>query len=65
MKRHPFRPLVALVGVAVVLLGVLVATFGFEEIGDDVLVWAAVATGVVGVALVPWRGRRPAEPIAD
>jgi len=58
MKRHPFQPFVALVGVALVLLGVLVATFGFEQVGDDVLVWAAIATGVVGIALFPWRSLR-------
>ena len=60
MKRHPFQPFTALLGIALVVLGVLVAVFGFEELGDDVLVWAAVAAGVVGVALIPWR-RRPTE----
>lgn len=58
MKRHSFQPFVALVGAVLVVLGVLVATFGFEEIGDDALVWAAVAAGVAGVALLPWRARR-------
>ena len=61
MKRHPFQPFVALLGVAVSLLGVLVAVFGFEEIDDDALVWVAVAAGVVGIALIPWR-RRTSEP---
>ena len=58
MKRHPFQPLVAVLGLALVALGILVATFGFEGIGDDALVWAAVAAGVVVVALIPWRARR-------
>ena len=57
MKRHPFQPFAALVGFALVVLGALVATFGFEEIGDDALVWAAVVAGVVGIALIPWRRR--------
>jgi membrane protease YdiL (CAAX protease family) len=58
MKRHPFQPFTALLGIALIILGVLVAVFGFEQIGDDALVWAAVAAGVVGLALIPWRGRR-------
>ena len=44
MKRHPFQPLVALLGVAVVVLGVLVATFGFEHIGDDALALLGAAS---------------------
>jgi hypothetical protein len=56
MKRHSFQPLAAALGVGLIVLGLLVATFGFEAIDDDALIWAAVAAGLVGLALIPWRG---------
>ena len=69
MRRHPFRPLDAVLGLALVLLGVLVAVFGFENLDDDnVVVWCAIAAGVIGLALLPWPRRTestPATPLPD
>ena len=58
MRRHPFRPLDAVLGLALVLLGVLVAVFGFEDLDDDnVVMWCAIGAGVIGLALLPWPRR--------
>ena len=69
MQRHPFRPLDAVLGLALVLLGVLVAVFGFENVDDDnVVMWCAIAAGVIGLALLPWPRRTksaPATPLPD
>ena len=69
MRSHPFRPLDAVLGVALVLLGVLVAVFGFEDLDDDnVVVWCAIGAGVIGLALLPWPRRKesaPAAPLPD
>ena len=69
MQRHSFRPLDAVLGLAVVLLGVLVAVFGFENLDDDnVVMWCAIAAGVIGLALLPWPRRNvstPATPLPD
>jgi hypothetical protein len=55
MRRHPFRPLDAVLGLAVVLLGMLVAVFGFEDVeNDNVVVWCAIGAVVIGLALIPW-----------
>lgn len=65
MRRHRFRPLDAVLGLIVVLLGVLVAVFGFEDLDDNnVVVWCAIAAGVIGLALLPWPRRREATPAA-
>jgi hypothetical protein len=58
MRRHPFRPLDAVLGLVVVLLGVLVALFGFEDVEDDnVVMWCAIGAVVIGLALIPWPRR--------
>jgi hypothetical protein len=58
MRRHPFRPLDAVLGLAVVLLGVLVAVFGFEDVDEDnVVMWCAIGAVVIGLALIPWPHR--------
>jgi hypothetical protein len=58
MRRHPFRPLDAVLGLAVVLLGVLVAVFGFEDVDEDnVVMWCAIGAVVIGLALIPWPRR--------
>jgi hypothetical protein len=62
MKPHPFQPIAAVVGAVLIVLGVLVAWFGFDGIGDDALIWVAVATGLLGLALIPWRGRQTPSP---
>ena len=59
MRRHPFRPLDAVLGLVVVLLGVLVAVFGFEDVEDDnVVLWCAIGAVVIGLALIPWPRRQ-------
>jgi hypothetical protein len=59
VRRHPFRPLDAVLGLGLVILAVLVAVFGLENLDDDnVVVWCAIGAGVIGVALLPWPRRR-------
>ena len=61
MSRHTFRPLDAVFGAAVVLLGVLVATFGFDRLDHDQwMIWFSVAAAVIGLALLPWPRRQTA-----
>jgi hypothetical protein len=56
--EHRFRPFHAVLGVAMMIVGVLVAVFGFEQIEDDsLMVWAAVAAAVIGASLLPWPRR--------
>jgi hypothetical protein len=65
VQRHPFRPFDVVLGIAVVIVGVLVATFGFEGLDEDnVFVWLAIGAGVIGLSLLPWPHRRSA-PTAD
>jgi hypothetical protein len=59
MGRHSFRPLDAVLGIAVVVVGVLVAVFGFEDLDDDnAFVWLAIGAGVLGLSLLPWPHRK-------
>jgi hypothetical protein len=61
VRPHPFRPFDVVLGVAVVIVGVLVATFAFEGLDDDnVFVWLWIGAGVIGLSLLPWPRRRPA-----
>lgn len=64
MRAHPFRPFDAVAGLALVLVGVLVAVFGFENVDDDNLVlWCSIGAVVIGLAMLPWpRGRRETSP---
>ena len=65
MKSHPFRPFDAVLGLAVIAIGVLVAVFGFEDLDEDnVFIWLVIAGGVLGLSLLPWPHRRAAEPAA-
>ena len=65
MRPHPFRPFDVVLGIAVAIVGVIVATFGFEGLDEDnVFVWLAIGAGIVGLSLLPWPHRRPA-PSAD
>jgi hypothetical protein len=59
VRSHPFRPLDVVLGIAVGIVGVLVATFGFEGIDEDnAFVWLAIGAGVIGLSLLPWPHRR-------
>ena len=61
MQDHRFNPLSALIGVAVIILGISVAIFGFDEIDNDPVIWgAAIATFVALILLaIPTRLRSP------
>jgi len=76
VKSHPFRPFDAVLGLAVIAIGVLVAVFGFEDLDEDnVFIWLVIAGGVLGLSLLPWPHRRtgptvepapePAPPLPD
>ncbi len=66
MRPHPFRPLDAVLGLAVIAVGVLVAVFGFEDLDEDnVFIWLVIAAGVLGLSLLPWPHRRAAEPVLE
>jgi hypothetical protein len=69
VRPHPFRPFDVVLGIAVVIVGLLVATFGFEGLDEDnVFVWLAIGAGVLGLSLLPWPHRRSAstvEPAAE
>jgi hypothetical protein len=57
MQRHSFDPVSAAIGVLAVILGLLVLTgelSGFDSEGGW---WIAVAAVIVGLAIIPWRGR--------
>jgi hypothetical protein len=63
VRRHPFRPLDVVLGLGLVIVAVLVAVFGFENLDDDnVVVWCAIGAGVIGVALLPWPRRKEPTP---
>lgn len=68
MRRHPFRPLDLVLGLVLVIVGVLVAVFGFEDLDDDnVVVWCAIGAAAIGLALIPWPRRQesPVPPLPD
>jgi hypothetical protein len=59
VRPHRFRPFDVVLGIAVVIVGVLVATFGFEGLDEDpVFVWLVIGAGVIGLSLLPWPHRR-------
>jgi hypothetical protein len=63
VRPHPFRPFDVVLGVVVALVGVLVATFGFEGLdGENAFVWLWIGAGVIGLSLLPWPRRRAATP---
>jgi|RhiMetdeSRZDD1v2_1073273.scaffolds.fasta_scaffold2712669_2 hypothetical protein len=61
MPAHRFNPLSALVGIAIIALGVMVAVFGFDEIDNDPVIWgAAIAVFVALILLaIPTRLKPP------
>jgi hypothetical protein len=70
VRAHPFRPLDVVIGIAVVIVGVLVAVFGFEDLDEDnVFVWLVIGAGVLGLSLLPWphlkRSAAPSPPLPD
>jgi hypothetical protein len=66
VRPHPFRPLDAVLGLALIAVGVLVAVFGFEDLDEDnVFIWLVIAAGILGLSLLPWPHRRAAAPVAE
>ena len=63
MPPHRFNPLSALVGVTVIAVGIAVATFGFDGLDDDPIVWGAAIAVFVALILVaiPTRTRPPTD----
>lgn len=60
MPRHRFNPLSALVGLALVAIGLTVAVFGFDELDNDPIIWGAAIAVFVALILVaiPTRSAR-------
>lgn len=58
MRRHPFDPLSAALGILAIALGVLVATAELDELGSDAGAWIAAGVLVAGLGMVPWSRRR-------
>ena len=61
MPAHRFNPLSALVGIAIIALGVMVAVFGFDEIDNDPVIWGAAIAVFVALFLlaIPTRLKPP------
>ena len=57
MQRHQFDPISAVLGVLAVVLGLLVLTGELAAFDSDGVWWIAVAGVIVGLAIIPWRGR--------
>jgi hypothetical protein len=62
MPPHRFNPLSALVGLAVIALGVTVAVFGFDELDNDPIIWGAAIAVFVALILVAIPTRSAASP---
>ena len=52
MPPHRFKPLSALLGLAVIALGATVAVFGFDDLENDPIIWGAAITVFVALILV-------------
>ena len=61
MTPHRFSPMTALLGVAVLAMGIVVSLFGVDRLGDDPIVWGAAAAVFVALILValPVRSAEP------
>jgi hypothetical protein len=57
MTRHPFDPVSAVLGVLAIAVGMLVATRGLDAFDTSGGWWMAAVAIVVGLGLIPWRGR--------
>jgi len=55
MKRHPFDPLAAALGLAIVALAVAVAMFELGGIEDNLVGVIAGAAVFVALLIIPWR----------
>ena len=61
MRRHPFDSVSAALGALAIALGVLVVSGeagSFDARGGW---WVAAAGVIVGLAIIPWRRRPPAD----
>ena len=57
MHRHPFDPVSAVLGILAVAVGLLVALGELVDLDAAGPWWLAVAAGLVGAAIIPWRRR--------
>jgi hypothetical protein len=64
VRRHPFDPVSAALGVLAVVAGLLVMLGEAADLETDGSWWFAAAAVVVGLAVIPWR-RRTAAPADD
>ena len=64
MRRHPFDALSAALGVLAVLGGSLVVLGEAVDLDTGGPWWLAVAAALVGLAIIPWRGRAPLDDTA-
>ncbi len=58
MEPHRFHPLHAVVGIVLVAVGVVTATFGLNRLAENGVAWGSAGVALVGLALLPWP-RRP------
>ncbi|GEM_PF-4968198 len=61
MEPHRFHPLNAVVGIMLVVVGVVTATFDLDQLADNRVAAGSAAIALVGLALLPWhwRAQRP------
>jgi hypothetical protein len=52
MPPHRFNPLSALVGLAIIAIGIAVAVFGFDDFDNDPIIWGAAIAIFLALILV-------------
>jgi hypothetical protein len=55
VRRHPFDPISAALGILAVTAGLLVALGEVADVDTGGPWWAAAAAGLIGLAIIPWR----------
>lgn len=65
MRRHPFDPLAAALGLAVIALAVAVSLFELDRLEDNLLFVVAGAAVLLALFVIPWRRDPSATPSPD